>query len=104
MTEEEKQPMRRIDVTQNGITERYFAARSDDDPKWWILYSPSDWIETDTSAWELCEGDDGERIFLWGQTPPNTSWKWIDAAPTPDAYEELADKYAEEYQEKFKSE
>lgn len=92
--------LRRIDVTHNDITERYYAIRSDDE-NGWILYSPSDWVEMDTAAWELSDGDDGERIFLWGQTPNNTSWKWVDDAPTPDAYEELADKYAEEYQEKF---
>ena len=101
--EKQENRLRRIDVTYNGIKERYFAIRSDDDTGW-ILYSPADWMEEDTAAWEIVSGDDGERLLLLGQVPPNTSWEWIDEAPTPDAYEELADRYAEEYQAKFKSE
>ena len=105
MTEQTEDRLRRVDVTYNGITERYFAARSDDDPKLWLLFSAADWIDADLAAWAITEGpkefdgDNGERISLWGQAPPNTSWKWIDAAPTPDAYEELKKVYREEYGE-----
>lgn len=92
--------LRRIDVTHNGITERYFAAQSDDDPKWWILYTPEDWRDYGTADWALFEGpkefdgDNGERIYFQGQPPmPGANWKWIDPAPTPDAYKELRKVY-----------
>lgn len=104
--------LRRIDVTWRGQTERYFAVRSDD-PKWWILYTPEDWSDFGSADWKLYEGpkkfdgDNGERIYFQDQPlepMPGANWKWIDPAPTPDAYKELREIYREnqgEYPDDF---
>lgn len=101
MTEEEKQPMRRIDVTQDGRTERLFALQGDD-PKWWALYSPSDWMCFLAADWTIHEDDDGEKIYFQGQPPiPGANWKWIDDAPTLDAAEELEKTYDKQWAERY---
>lgn len=101
MTEKEDR-LRRIDVTWRGQTERLYACRGED-PGWWILYTPGDWKDAQTADWELFEGADGERLYFQGQPPmPATAWNWIDAAPTPEAADELEDRYKKELAEQEK--